>query len=104
MVLCGICKEHYYRVGGEMCKACFMRLNPEIVKAREKFIEEMEEKERIRKRQLAFDRKLKAQKHPCKFHGVNQKCRYTSFSGICQYSIRNAKKNCPSFHLKAVKS
>jgi len=41
LVLCSVCKEHYHGVGADMCKACWLKLHPEIAEAREKKKEDM---------------------------------------------------------------
>lgn len=58
LLLCKRCGKKYHRVGADMCRDCFNEMNPEIVEARKKRIEDTkalkkklrdEEKERVKK-------------------------------------------------------
>lgn len=91
MKLCPVCGEHYCPWDAPMCKRCFDKTHPEIVAQREQKKEEFETKQREIKRGKATKRRVAAKKHPCRFHGVNQKCR---IGGACEHSPTKAERNC----------
>lgn len=66
LLLCGICSKRYHRVGADMCRDCFNERHPEIVKEKERRLEEAKAlKKRLRDEEKARVKKWKAE-HPIK--------------------------------------
>ena len=85
-------KEVHYRWhDAEMCSYCFLKLHPEL----------KEQKKRDRNKQRR--KKVQARKallHPCKFRGIEQKCKRKP-GEICTYTAKKAPQECRKFKAKA---
>ena len=94
LILCPVCKKHYFRVGGEMCKSCYLEKHPEIAEARAKY--ELEMKTRIKKSRANESDKRKAlkQKHPCVSYRASGKCGKSMIGTRCTYSPTKALRDC----------
>ena len=66
LVLCSRCKKHYHRVGGDMCKTCFLEAHPEIVDAREKIIRERKDLQKRLRKEAIDKAKAWKKEHPIK--------------------------------------
>lgn len=78
LVLCPVCGKRYYRVGGEMCKSCYLEAHPEVAAARERFMLE----------QKARRKKSSKVRHPC---GNREKYQGCKNGGTCNYSWKRAR-------------
>lgn len=82
---------HYRWHDAEMCSYCFLQLHPELKEQKKK------DEERAR-RKKAQTKQAKA--HPCKYRGLEQKCRRRS-GEICTYNAKRAPAKCKFFKAKA---
>lgn len=98
--LCSKCKEHYHPWDSPECRYCFDMEHPEIVKAREDYVEQKEREAKARKD--AANAKLRAakQKHPCKNRRLNGACGNSKIGSRCPYAASKAEDMCADFEQK----
>jgi negative regulator of sigma E activity len=97
LVLCQLCKKHYHRVGAEMCKECFFKAHPDIVKARELMIAEQATRIKAAKKAAADKRAALKKKHPCRKYRAGGVCGQSAIGSRCQYGVRTAVRKCADY-------
>jgi len=100
LVLCQLCKKHYHRVGAEMCKECFFKAHPDIVKARELMIAEQAARIKAAKKAAADKRKAAKARHRCGAYRVGGICGKSSIGSRCPHAPTKAVRNCADFEAK----
>jgi hypothetical protein len=94
---CPVCKVGWMPLDTDMCYTCNLKANPGKAEAIAAEKERRAEADRQFKKDQAAKRKAKAKKHPCKFHGIEQRCKLSKIGTRCVHSPRKAKGACLSF-------
>lgn len=98
---CPTCKARYIMWYETECDHCYYERFPELLKEKLDNIAERERRNREFKKKMATKRRIAKVKHPCSYHGINQKCRGGFFA--CEHSPSKAEKNCRGFKQKVKK-
>ena len=93
---CPTCKARYIMWYETECDHCYYELHPEELKEKLENIEAMNKRNREFKQKMATKRRVAKRDHPCKFRGIEQKCK---LGMICEYTKTKAK-NCHWFTKK----
>ena len=91
---CPICREHWMDLDVDRCYSCHLKANPGLAKTIQ---ERAEQKEIDRKKEKDLQkakRKAIMNAHPCRFHGIAQKCRLSVIGSRCRFSKTKALKEC----------
>jgi hypothetical protein len=98
--LCAECGDHYHPWDAPTCRFCFDKAHPEIVKAREEYVEKKEKEAKERKDAQKAKERAAKKRHPCRFHRIGGACGKSLLGTRCVHSPTKAEMKCADFEAK----